>query len=485
MKLSPPTRPSDPATGPRASSLAVPRPAPASTPGAAAGAASTPPATPPESTQATSTDIAKSASTDIAKPASTRIAAPGSAQVAMPRTTPLAEAGGQATPMPVLLPPRAAMAPRRQPSRFQPRGPFAWFVLLVLLPTAMIAGYYAVYAADMYESQSQFLVRGRSGGSGGGGSPSAGLLGLFGGSAMRPGGEEAQAVAAFIDSTDAVLALRERIDLVEIWRRPEADAVAMLWWSQPEAERLLRYYRRRVTVEYDIETGLTTLRVLAFRPADARVIAEALLSLAEGLVNRFSARTSEDTLRVAHEEVQIAERRVTAAREAVTAFREREQALDPTASAAAAMQTINALEASLAQARAELQEKRAFMRPDNPQIHVLNNRIAALTQQVATERGRRTRGEETLTQLISAYERLQIEREFADRQLVSAISSLESARADAQRQQTFLMRVVEPNLPERALYPKSFFNTLTILVSLSVLYAIGWLLLAGAREHAS
>ena len=47
------------------------------------------------------------------------------------------------------------------------------------------------------------------------------------------------------------------------------------------------------------------------------------------------------------------------------------------------------------------------------------------------------------------------------------------------------MRVAEPHLPERALYPQGAFNTLTVFVSLSVLFGIGWLLIAGAREHAS
>jgi capsular polysaccharide transport system permease protein len=238
-------------------------------------------------------------------------------------------------------------------------------------------------------------------------------------------------------------------------------------------------------VEYDIETGLTTIRVLAYRPTDAKDVAEALIALSEALVNRFSARAAEDTIRVAREEVQIAERRVITAREAMAGFREREQALDPSRSAGAAMETISRLEGLLAQTRAELQEKRSFMRPDNPQIQVLNNRIAALSAQIGVERARVTRGDETMIQQLSSYERLQLERDFAERQLASAISSLESSRADAQRQHVFLMRVVEPNLPERALFPKAVFNTLTLLVGLSILYGIGWLLVAGAREHAS
>ena len=361
-------------------------------------------------------------------------------------------------------------------------GPLRLFLLLVLLPSLLTGVYFVTFAADMYESEARFLVRGRQSGGGGG---SASLLSGAAALGLRAGGEEMRAVNDFILSADAVSGLRRDLDLVAIWRRPEADALSQLWWEDPEAERLLRYYRRRVSVEFNIETGIATLRVLAFRPDDARAVADRVLGLAEDLVNRFAARTAQDAIRVARDEVRIAEERVLAAREALTAFREREQAVDPTREVAAAMDNVSRLEGSLAQARAEFQERRTFMRPDNPQMQVLTNRITALTAQIAVERSRLTQGDEMVTQRLAAYERLQLEREFADRQLASATTSLETARADALRQQNFLLRVVEPNLAEYALYPKGMFITLTVFMSLSVAFGLGWMLVAGAREHVS
>lgn len=396
------------------------------------------------------------------------------------------------TASPVTLPgpsvPPAAHTPQPMDLRAPRRrrlGVLGWFLLLVLLPTALVGGYYGLYAADMYESEARYQVRGRGGSGGGGASALAALAGGGAPASLRSGGEESQAVKEFVSSHDAVAGLRRRLDLVSVWRRPEADLVSMLWWEDPEAERLLRYYRRRVVLDYDLETGVSTLRVRTFRPTDSQTIALELLRMSEELVNRFTLRTIEDQLRVARNDVAQAEARVLAAREALTAFREREQALDPTRTAGAALEVIGRLEGALAQARAELQERRSFMRPDNPQIQVLNNRIAALSQQIATERGRVTRGDEALTQQVAGYERLQLEREFADRQLASATASLEQARSDALRQQVFLMRVAEPNLPERALYPTALFNTATVFVALTVVFGIGWLLVAGAREHAS
>jgi capsular polysaccharide transport system permease protein len=77
-----------------------------------------------------------------------------------------------------------------------------------------------------------------------------------------------------------------------------------------------------------------------------------------------------------------------------------------------------------------------------------------------------------------------LEREFADRQLASATASLEAARVEAQRQQVYIARVVEPNLAVHPLYPRKLISVGSVFLGLSVAFGIGWLLVAGMREHA-
>lgn len=125
------------------------------------------------------------------------------------------------------------------------------------------------------------------------------------------------------------------------------------------------------------------------------------------------------------------------------------------------------------------------MRPDNPGLLEVRNRIAALERQIAEERQRYTAGNETLASQLAEYERLMLERDLADRQLASAVASLEQARVEAQRQQVFLARVVEPNLAEYPLYPRRIMNSIGLFIGLAVIYGIGKLLIAGMREHAA
>ncbi len=130
------------------------------------------------------------------------------------------------------------------------------------------------------------------------------------------------------------------------------------------------------------------------------------------------------------------------------------------------------------------------MRPDNPALQVTRNRIEALERQIAADRARHTDtnsslGGAVLARQLASYERLMLEREFADRQLASATASLEMARVEAQRQQLYLSRIVQPNLAVYPLYPRSFTNTASIFLGLAIAYGIGWLLIVGMREHAA
>ncbi len=362
------------------------------------------------------------------------------------------------------------------------------FLLLVILPTLLAALYFYAVAAPQYVSEARFVVNSRSSDANAQMSAMRGLagaaLGGFGGAASG----EANSVRDFLTSLDAVMEADARLDLISLWRRPEADFLARLWDTEPEL--LTRYYNSMVNVTLDPTTNVTTLRVRSFRPQDSLTLAEALLESAEALVNRLSERARNDTLRLAQQEIDIAERRVLESRSAMVRFREQERDLDSAGTAQAAVALRGQLEAALAQARAELTERLQFMRPDNPALQVTRNRIEALERQIVAERARHTDttavvDNAVLSRQLAAYERLMLERQFADQQLASATASLESARVEAQRQHLYLARIVQPNLAVYPLYPRKLTNLASIFVVLAIAYGIGWLLIVGMREHAA
>ncbi len=134
--------------------------------------------------------------------------------------------------------------------------------------------------------------------------------------------------------------------------------------------------------------------------------------------------------------------------------------------------------------RTELQQLQAFARPNAPQVQALRERIRATEHQIQEERGRVAGSIEGMTHQMAGFERLQLEADFAGRMLAAAVAGFEEATTNAQRQQIFLQRVVEPNLAERSLYPRPVLFTIYAFAGLSMVYGLLWLVVAGVREHA-
>lgn len=356
------------------------------------------------------------------------------------------------------------------------------FLIVVVLPTLLAALYYFVIAADQYESEARFVVRSTQSqmpqGTGGLGQ----VLGLAG--VLNDSQAQSFSVSDYLGSHDAVGALHDKVDLVSLFRRPEADFVSRLWWPDPSPETLLRYYRRQVTVSFSQDTGITTLRVHAFRPDDARELARWLLTFGELRVNAFNQRAVEDAVRITTAELKEAEEHVIEAQRTLTTFRLQQRDIDPEKTGVGQLTLVGRLEDTLAQSRAQLTAMLATVEANSPQVVAVRDRVAALEQQLSVQNARLTDIQGTAPRMAD-YQRLLMKQDFAAKRYAGVAAALEVARENALKQQLYIVRVVEPNLPVRALYPRSALIVASVLVSLLVAYGIGWLIVAGVREHAA
>ena len=353
-----------------------------------------------------------------------------------------------------------------------------WLIGIVGVPTLLVTLYMYVLAADQYVSESRFMVRSQA--------PVANtMLGQILGGAAAASGDDAAGVTSFIGSQEAVRRLSRDVDLVAVWRRNGLDLFNGLK-AEPKPEELTKVYLKRVQAASDSEAqGVIKLTVRTFRPEDSRRINELLLAQSEALVNRFSQRAEADSLRVSQSEVQRTAAIVADLTNRTTALRDQRQVLDPTKSAAVVTEVIGGLEGQLARARAELAAQQTYLRPGSPRLLEQQTRVAAISGQLATQRQRLTGGEGSLAPTVAGFERLLVDRELATKGYASALQSLETARLDAQKQHVYLVRVVEPNLPQKSTYPLRAVTVLSVFGGLLLAYGIGWLIVVGVREHAA
>jgi capsular polysaccharide transport system permease protein len=352
------------------------------------------------------------------------------------------------------------------------------FHLTVVLPAILTFLYLFLFAADQYASEAQYIVRSPQAAS----APS--LMGDVLGAVSQRASNETTGVAAYLQSHDAVRALSKEVDLVKVFGKPKLDFLNRLG-GDPTAEDLLKYYKKRVKVTLNVNTGLSTLEVRAFTPQDSQVIANKLLTLAELQVNRLAGPAQSDATSLAEQEVAKAKQRTIDIGEKLTTFRNQQQALDPAASSEMVMGVLGSLETELATALAERNQAAQYLRPGAPKLKELDNKVASLRGQVALQRGRLTGGSGSLAPTAAGYDRLMLDREFASRDYASALQALEAARLDAAKKHLYLVRVVQPNRPEESLYPRRWLILLSTVISLLVIYGIGWLIIAGIRDHAA
>ncbi|MDG2527284.1 capsule biosynthesis protein [Caulobacter endophyticus] len=380
---------------------------------------------------------------------------------------------------------RRAWTPERAPTELRQKSwrarltPWRGLLLVVLLPTLLVAGFEYLVAADQYESEAHFILRGAQPSGGGGGLGQ--LLGLGG---AAPNATEAYGVSDYLLSHDAVAAARRTLDLPTLFRRPEADPLTRLWSGHPQPETLLKYYRRQVDVRFDADTGITRLSVKAFRPADARDLAETLLRLGEARINTLNQRSFDNGLSVARRQLAEAEAGVAASQATLTGFRQSGRDIDPERSGAAQIALASVLSQQLAQARAQLAGMGRSVSPDSPQYVALAAQVRGLEGQVAAAQSRLAGSSGSIAPGLGVYEGLRLKQQFAAKRYEAAAQALETARERSLTQQVFLVRVVEPNLPGKALHPQRLKITATVFFSLLLTYAVGWLILAGVREHA-
>lgn len=352
------------------------------------------------------------------------------------------------------------------------------FLVVVVVPTLVAAVYYLLIASPRYVSEARFIVRAQA-------KEAPSSLGMaLQGVGLASAQSDAFAVHEYMKSRDALIELQKQYDLRHLMAGPGADPLSRLPkpWEGGSQEEFYRGFQKFVVVGYDSTNGMSTLRVEAFRPEDARNIANGLLEGGERLANRLNARASQTAVAEAERALADAESQLAETQARLTVFRNQERFIDPKSVAETSSELLGGLmlsEAELSTERAQI----AASAPASPQLPMIDDRLRAVRALISAERAKIAGFSSSLAPKIGEYEALAGARELAQRNVATTAIALNSARQDARRQQLYLERVVSPNLPDKAAQPKRLLAILAVFATALLFYGVGWLIWAGVREH--
>ena len=390
-----------------------------------------------------------------------------------------AAAAAAASPAPKVIETRPIAGPARIEHRH--RGLALTFIAVVLVPTFLSLAYLWIFARDQYSSTVAFSIRKEQYQS---------SLDLLGGISKLSGasGSDADVLYEFIRSQELVERVNRKLDLVTLYSKAWPRDPVFAYNPSGTIEDLQKQWEQSVKITYDTSSGLISLQVLAFDPEDAQRIAAEILEESTKMINDLSNEAREDATRYARDEMERSVERLKQARGDVTEFRLRNQLVDPQADLQGQMGVLNTLQEQLAASLIELDLLIASARADDPRITQAQRRIDVIESRITQERqkfakgGQGPGGEDYVT-LMAEYERLSVDRQFAEESYRAALVAYDAALAEAQRKSRYLAAHIQPTLAERSEYPQRWTLSGMTFFFLLMAWSIGVLIYYSVRDR--
>lgn len=344
---------------------------------------------------------------------------------------------------------------------------------LVALPTLIVGTYEFFFAANQYVSEIAFVVRPQTPALPVG--PSMATA-ISGGNPMLEVIEDSEVVTRYISSPQILLDLNGQISLSDIYGAPHGDFWSRMSTRRP-LERKVKYWGAMVTPYFDLSSGIITVDVRAFTPADAKRVSAAILNASENLVNKMSATARGSALQFAEDDVAKARQTIFDDEAALSAYRNENSVLSPELTAQMATGVTGEITTQLAEDNATLQSLLSQGQTDtSPQVHTLRMKIAAERQQIATlDHSLASNGggkAETLASVMEKYDILQTNETLDEQLYASDLETLQAARSQADQKQIYLEPFMSPAEPTSSTYPISWLITLEAFVAGGVVWAL-------------
>lgn len=358
------------------------------------------------------------------------------------------------------------------------------FVLVVVIPLVAAIFYLFTIAEDQYSSTAGFTVRSQESGS---------ATDLLGGLARLSGNttaSDSDILYEFIQSQEMVTSVDTRLDLRRHFSRHWPRDWGFAIWPDATLEELLWYWSRIVGISYDSGSGLIEVHAVALDPDTARAITSAVVEESQIRINALNEQAREDAMTYARLDLSEALEQLKDARGALTQFRTRTRIVDPEVDIQGRMGVMNNLQQQLAAALIEhdlLSETAAAGDPRlikaQRQIDVIRSRIDIERQTFTSAKTDTGAVGEDYPSLISEFERLAVDQEYAEMSYRAALTALKTASDEATRQSRYLATYIKPTRAEEAEHPRRFILTSLVGLFLFLFWAIGALVYYSIRDR--
>ncbi|WP_348645014.1 capsule biosynthesis protein [Methylobacterium sp. WL18] len=346
------------------------------------------------------------------------------------------------------------------------------FAICFVVPTLMGTLYYGLIASDRFVTEAQFAVR-----------PAVGtadkatpdMVGTNAGVTTPLLAQDSLITLEYIHSRPMLEAIESQLPILTWFSRDDIDYFSRLDPSKP-TERVLRYWKKRVSIDIESSTGVMSLSVEAFDAAESLAITQAVMSEAERMLNSLSLNARQDAVSDSVQELKLADERVSKLSSALTDLRNREGVLSAQKSSEANLALAGQLRASRINLAVQLAIGQRDLGPEARRIVDIKQQIRDLDDNIARiERESTSRDPEQkriLSGALTQFETLENARKNAEKYREDVRKAYERARILAARKVEFLSPVVQPVKAESSTEPRRAMMMSLVSAGAAVFFAI-------------
>ncbi|WP_407877130.1 sugar ABC transporter [Francisella sciaenopsi] len=357
------------------------------------------------------------------------------------------------------------------------------FVSFVILPTLIVALYYILLATPRYESQAIVSLRQNS---------TMPMVDTSLSSILGGGGSDTSAnsylLIDYILSPQMLDTLQTDLNIKAMYQSPKVDFFSRLSRNADQLD-FLDYYNKMVSLSYNQQSNAITINVQGYTAEQAQKVLDTITKDSQEIIDHISHTLAENRMKFNKEQLDIIKVKAMKAQDALVEFQNSRGIVDPEGSVSTKATVIGTLQGQLTAAETQLTSLKSYLSPNSSEVKATEQQIIALKKQIDKEKAdflaedKESQKQSQLDDMVSNYTWLKLNAEFAMTEYQSALQSFEAAKLDSQNQQSYLVNVVKPTLPDSAKYPRIIYNLITIFVILSALYGLGRMIITIILEN--
>ena len=352
-------------------------------------------------------------------------------------------------------------------------------ILLVGLPTLLVAFYTSILATDEIAASATAIVK-ENDDSGGPEIPGFASAVFNNGSSTSL--EDAYLLESYLKSEYFIIKMNDALGLNKHFSSAGFFLFQRLS-SRSDADILYSYLVDRLSIKLSIDSSIITLKFRSFDPAYSKKVLDYIVKEAEAKINELSQRMSDSYMSLAWRQLERAEAELRAANQALLDFQTKNGWLNESEVTTGFTQ-IEALRGRLIENQVQRKTLLKSMRPETPRVQNLDRKIEAMEISLTELQSKLLMDESSSSiSLANDYSRLSLELEFTQNKYAASTSAFEQAQKEASRQHKFLL-LISPIMAESVpAAPKPLESTLTTFVVSILAYLVIRLIILTIRDH--